>query len=144
MGRKAKRNPTEIMRRLIEDDPNASFDRIFKSWWREVKDDPDCFEAIGIHAGTNIWVSLTRQRRAPARPTAAQAAEREIKVASAVQKILSVLTLDFVMPNGMALRDCTGTQVAKFGGIFAKIGQKAGKRLVGEALTDAQIKAMSA
>jgi hypothetical protein len=48
-----------------------------------------------------------------------------------IQKV-HVLTLDFIMPNGKRLRDCTGTEVMHYGNCFCAIGRKAGKRLIGD------------
>ncbi len=143
MARHARKNPTEVMVSLIEADPTASFDRIFKQWWDIVKADDDYYEAIGFHAGTNIWASLTRKRPEP-KPSKttqnARATEKNEQVARVVQKVLSRLTLDFVMPNGKRLADCTGIEVSKFGGVFSVIGKKAGNRIVGDVFTtDEQI-----
>lgn len=145
MARRARKNPTEVMVNLIEADPTAAFDRIFKQWWEIVKADDDYHEAIGFHAGTNIWASLTRHRKAPSSPlTSQQKAAYQAEIEAKTEQVLSrVLTLNFIMPNGHKLADCTGIEVAKFGGIFTAIGKKAGKQLVGKVFTsDKQIQAI--
>lgn len=144
MARRGRKNPTEIMVNLIEADPTAAFDRIFKQWWEIVKADDDYHEAIGFHAGTNIWASLTRNKPPQRRPGMKEIAERQAQIEAVASKVANkVLTLNFVMPNGHKLGECTGTEVVKFGGVFTAIGKKAGKQLVGKVFTsDKQIQAI--
>ena len=77
-----------------------------------------------------------------------QQRQREVEeVKEKVQAVIrkqAMILLDFVMPNDKELRDCTGTEVAKFGGKFVEIGQKAGKRKVGAVLTDDDLRKLQA
>jgi hypothetical protein len=45
--------------------------------------------------------------------------------------------LDLIMPNGVAMRYCSGTQMACFGTAYQAIAAKVGSALVGEVLLEA-------
>jgi hypothetical protein len=150
MGRRSSKSPLELLQRLVDGDPNASRSRVLKNWLKEVRADDAYIEAVELYAFDNLWNSVTRKRDVVRRPTPSAEDKvalrkwREERIASIHEQVVEkVLTLSFVMPNGRSLADCSGTEVAKVGGIFAAIGKRAGKRLVREAFTDDQLRALA-
>jgi hypothetical protein len=58
-----------------------------------------------------------------------------VKVAAA--KVKETVLLDLIMPNGVAMRFCTGTQMAGYGKAYEAIAA-----MVGEVMVEAEIKAL--
>lgn len=148
MNRRARKNVVEIMLRLMEEDAHAPKEKIIDRWWKIVGDDEDCREAIRDYAGTNIWENITRkpkQHQAPSiQERAVKTEEAAVIAAKHVEKVLRLeLRLDFVMFDGRKFGDWTGTELARLGGRFHRIGKKCGTKLVREVLrTDKQIQAL--
>ena len=138
--RRASNNPREIFVRLKEKHyPAKTKEEIFELWfatilkmsgdYRKMRDvDDDLLRAVALHTFTNYWASEYRldNRTSPE--------ERDAMTQAAKAKILSLLTLDYIMPNGLALRDCTGKQCVEMGGQFVALGKKIGKHKVGDVI----------
>lgn len=146
MARYSKKNPLELMVQMIEADPTASPDRIIAKWIEAARDEGGYEDAVWTYAATNYFSNATRKKQTPL-PTVTreQLAVRMKTSVEAVTRQLAekLLSLEFIMPNGHRLADCTGTDVAKLGGIFIVIGKKAGKRLVSQAFTEDQLQALT-
>jgi hypothetical protein len=138
-----KRSLLQLLINLIEGDPTADKERMFHKWRAEIIDDPEDVDAALLHCFTNLWETLQKDRQAPQRrkPIVRSREERQAQVNALKERIVQkVLTLNFVMPNGKRLADCTGTEVSRYGIIFAAIARKAGKQLVGAVFkTDRQL-----
>jgi hypothetical protein len=74
-----------------------------------------------------------RRARVSGQETASQMA----RVAAA--KLKEQVLLDLIMPNGVAMRYCTGTQMGSFGRAYQAIAIQAGESLVGEVLLEAEV-----
>jgi hypothetical protein len=72
---------------------------------------------------------------------AAHAAEK-IEVKALAAKVKELVLLDLMMPNGVAMRFCSGTQMAGFGTAYEKIAERAGTAMVGEVMVEAEVKAL--
>jgi hypothetical protein len=80
------------------------------------------------------------QQPARARPQHPPAAD----IAAATQR-LTVVLLDLIMPNGKALRDCTGKECRQAGGWLVKVADRVGDRgVVGATLDEQEIAAIFA
>ena len=83
-------------------------------------------------------------KRAKARKQRVEQEQKQEQKATASAKILiGQRLLSFVMPNGKALRENTGDECKRVGGIFSAIGELVGSRLVGDVLKPADIAAMT-
>jgi hypothetical protein len=103
----------------------------------------------------NVGRELVRKALAPAtgRPRATlksaetarrqrvarQEVERQV-VKAAAAKVRGQVLLDLVMPNGVAMRYCSGKQMSSFGGAYQAIGEKVGDAMVGEILVEHQVR----
>jgi len=72
---------------------------------------------------------------------ARQEAEKQV-VKAAAAKVKEQVLLDLVMPNGIAMRYCSGTMMLSFGSAYRAIGERAGDAMVGEILVEAEVKAL--
>lgn len=58
-------------------------------------------------------------------------------------RIAKFIVLDLTMPNGKKLRDCTGHECTKLGGLFATIGKRVGAtKTVGDVLSEEDLAGM--
>jgi hypothetical protein len=64
------------------------------------------------------------------------------EVTKIAAKVKETLLLDLVMPNGLAMRFCSGTQMAGFGAAYAKIAERVGDAMVGEVMVESEVKAL--
>ena len=142
-------NPRDMLWRIMKELPTKK--EAFKQFMSEIKD-PDNEDYLDV--ALEYWFTLNYRslsnESVPAveKVVHKQQKQREVEeVKEEVQAVIrkqAMILLDFVMPNDKALRDCTGTEVAKFGGKFVEIGQKAGKRKVGAVLTDDDLRKLQA
>jgi hypothetical protein len=67
-------------------------------------------------------------------------AETKTKLDEHIEKRAKLILLDLLMPNGKALRDCTGTDCRKFGGWFSRIADRVGSKKVGDVLSEKEVR----
>jgi hypothetical protein len=84
-----------------------------------------------------------RQRRAASAPvrTRREAVNRR-EVTATVAKARETILLDLMMPNGVAMRFCSGTQMAGFGTAYEKIAERVGASMVGEVMVEAEVRTL--
>lgn len=134
-------NPTELLTRIWEKNPEDD-EGIYEKFLAHVTKVqsyiPGVVEYFVTNGLRNIRARDNDRPRPPRpRPTPAEITDRTARV-DQVATILRCALLDMVCPNGKAVRENTGTYVGNLGGHLAVIGRAAGKRVVGEALTDAE------
>ena len=79
--------------------------------------------------------------RRPSRAARRAAEHKEVQEIAA--KVRELALLDLVMPNGVAMRLCTGAQMADFGSMYQTIATKVGPaNLVGEILCENDVVAL--
>jgi hypothetical protein len=134
IAKRTQANPREIIVRLVEENPAASKDVLFLKFREELRDDEDQQRAVEWYFFVNMHSYLATSRNAH-RGMPLRSTKHRNRVSAIKQQVLS-LSLDFVMPNGKALRDCTGTYCERTGGMVAKIGKHVGRRKVGAVIVD--------
>ena len=148
-GRRAStKNPLEVLCRLRDGDPIASLDYQFAKWTKAVERDSECHKAVMLYAFRNYWSALDKdaaKSRGTAQERAEAAAGREANLSAGVEKIKeqikTIVLLELILPNGKALRDCTGKECAEAGGLFAKIASKVKPtEIVGVVLSEAEVR----
>jgi hypothetical protein len=93
--------------------------------------------------GASIAAAERLRRAAPTpRQRASRKAAEQAQVRAAVTKVKEAVLLDLVMPNGIAMRYCSGTQMAGFGAAYEKIAAKVGDAMVGEVMVESEVKAL--
>lgn len=153
------RSPMQLLVTLIESDPTADRDRLFRKWVHQMIEEDGTpnyvFEADGYiwsvlrYTFTNLLSSLDREKPKRNHPQPKSIDEKikekeetQAAVESLKQKIENVVFLNFVLSNGKRLKECTGTECIREGGWFMAIGKQVGKRLVGDVLSEEQVKAL--
>ena len=116
----AQANPRELVAKLIEDNPTASIDVLFRKFRKMITDREDYQLAIDPYFFINAHTYLTTTRNVKRDPPGARAAEIAALKSTIVRRVLS---LDFVMPNGKQLAECTFDEVRKLGREFAKLAK---------------------
>jgi hypothetical protein len=95
--------------------------------------------AISAHARKGLDERL--QLRSPLH----RARDIEAQLAAAAAVAAKVVLLNLQMPNGKAMRCCTGEEMGRFGASYQKIANRVGKaNLVGAVLTEPEVRALIA
>lgn len=91
----------------------------------------------------NSFKESAEAKEAKIKAKAQKAEASEAKIKEHIIKEAQIILLDLTMPNGKALRDCTGADCSKFGGWFSAIAEKVGsKQRVGNVLSEQQVRAL--
>lgn len=126
-------NPRSLLLELVRDLPHADAETLARHLRDRVLDDDRYLLPIVRYFVRNNMRSL--QDRRPRGQSRALVEQAKTKI--------SARLLDMVMPNGKALRDCTGADVRRFGAGFSSIAKKVKPRqLVGQALTETDLRQM--
>lgn len=137
-----KHNPRDLIIRLVEDHPTETRDDLFLKFRALIDGDSDYQRAVDWYFFVNMHDYLTSNRN---RNKPASAGQREAmtlkKVNDIKRRIVDVVLLDLILPNGKALRDATFGDCAKAGGWFQLLSRK-GKpsEVVGKRLSEADLK----
>lgn len=127
-------------RNAMLSDPDGSRKDAFAHFLQSMQSDPAYLKELAQeyfdrnaaqwkieHIGKNVSLVGTAAVQKRAEVSAAKRAENAKIVQERLAEIKAtaraVLTLDFVMPNGKRLRDCTGAETERFGGIFSEIAR---------------------
>jgi hypothetical protein len=113
---------------LMENDPTASKEVMFRKWRTAIINDPEDVDVALLYTFTNLWETAERDRKQMTKPQTtrdpAQIEAKKAQVAEVREQIVrKVFSLDFVMPNGQQLGDCTFGYLEKVGGVFVKISK---------------------
>lgn len=142
-----KDNPRSLLKRMMEESPRASKEKILREFSDYVRSEAgvDYLDTIIEYWFSNNWHSLAEKPES----LLARIAERKTKTESLKETIkkraVQMVLLDLTMPNGKALRYCTGRDCAKAGGWFTRIAKKIGAAgVVGKVLSEADVKSLFA
>lgn len=121
-------NPRDLLRRVVEENPKASNDELFKRFNKLVDGAADdILETIKRYYFDNNVRSLLAPDSLPARDLAAREVLRATVADTVKDKIeekAKILLLEAIMPNGKPLRECTGRECRSMGGWLSEIGSK--------------------
>ena len=142
LAKQATDNPREMLIHLIEKNKDATKDDLFKIFRKHLDDEPGYQRAVDWYFFINMYeYAMTNRNRNKDPVERAEARERQSKMVESIKA--QIIMLDLTMPNGKAMRECTGGEMAKFGNRFQKIAERVGKtKLVGEVLAEDQVKAI--
>lgn len=116
-------NPRDLLRRIIEEDPSASKVELLKACRDEIIKDEDMVDAVIEYWFSNNYHSLIGQKSTTcdAQQKRRQSiSEVATNIKERIEERAQMLLLDMILPNGKALRDCTGRECANLGN---RIGQ---------------------
>lgn len=141
--------PKEAMKRIMEENPRAKANSLFKIFADEAISDPDLNMACLLQIAANLHHSIDRlimepaERRKIERRKAYEKYYLKKQVDKLVSKVRGAFILDTIMPNKKTARDCTGRYLVKHGGTLAKIGAMVKpSQIVGKYISDKRAQAV--
>lgn len=139
-------NPRELLLRIIEGaDDVSNKDALFMEFCEAIQDDPDYQRAVDWYFFVNFYdyeVTSRNKKPSPEERRRRQAAQ-ETEVENIKRQITKVVLMNWAMPNGKMLRDCTFAECADAGGWLAKVA-KQGKpnQIVGKILSEHDLRGL--
>lgn len=144
-------NPRAMLIRVMRANPPPRGNK--ELWYAkglaEVHDDLSYLPPIYQYWFTNTLVSIedaegetsqTRQRSAAAKQEATERTREQVARTSS-NLVDQIVLLNLIQPNGKRLRDCTGVECGKFGGLFKKL-ERCGERRVGDVHSEEEVRQM--
>lgn len=135
-------NPTEVIVRLIEENPGASRDVLEKLFIAEIEDDRDYRTPVLKYFFINAWSGLhpLARRKVSKREIEQRITEERQAVEKKFQELKrAVILSELIMPNNKKVADCTGIEMMKFGKWHAAVGKIVKRRVVGKVLNEEQL-----
>lgn len=134
-------NPRDLVIEVLRANPGDEVKSQFEQFRTLLEDSGDAYQrAVDWYFFVNMRDYLVSNRSR--RPDPVEIASVKIKQREVIEQIKAqIVMLDLTMPNGKAMRDCTGADMAKFGNRYAKIAARVGKSgVVGEVLNEEQVR----
>lgn len=127
-----------LLLKLITRHPDATRDELEAMYLVKAREVPALVDEALCRSFDNDLARVQQPARVRSqRPSAAD-------IAATTQR-LTVVMLDLIMPNGKALRDCTGKECRQAGGWLTKVADRVGDHgVVGAALDEQEIAAIFA
>jgi hypothetical protein len=140
------RDVLQVIQNLRRQNPRVGESRLAQLLADQLYDDRDLLVDAAGHLVRKALVtakpkSIAKVTAARRQRVARQEAEKQT-VRQVAEKIRAVVLLDLTMPNGVAMRYCTGTQLAAFGSAYEKIAERAGAAMVGEVMVEAEVRTL--
>lgn len=139
----SEHNPRDLVVELVKKNPEADRKALFDTFRETLEEAGDDYKrAVEWYFFVNMYDYLVTSRRSV--PDPMERAQAKARQAEAVERVKAqIVLLDLTMPNGKAMRDCTGGEMARFGNRFDRIAAKVGKtKLVGAVLNEEQVQAI--
>jgi hypothetical protein len=140
----------EVIHELRRLNPRMGQERLVEALAERVEEDRRLLlDACAVLVRQTIsTIETTRRRRHQDGRTPEERTQRRAaavaEVTKLAEKVREVAMLDMLMPNGTAMRFCTGTQMAVFGSAYEKIAERVGAAMVGEVMVEAEVKLLLA
>lgn len=141
-------NPRELLKRLAEDNPSWSKERLFQAFVDQVMGNKGYLDTIVEYWFANNFHSLLeRPSNANERARSSRVEGIKANLAEHITRHAEMLLLEMQMPNGKPLRDCTGAECLKLssavGGWLLRVSKRIGSdQTVGSALTENEVREM--
>jgi len=138
-----KTNMRVIVERLQLEHPGAGENGLVDLLVERLQHDRVLLEAAAryvIKTAVPARLDARLQLRTPSPEHKAREKAAMRTAASAVAA--QVVMLNLLMPNGRRMAMCTGAEMSKFGKAYERIAERAGDNLVGDALTEAEVRAL--
>lgn len=137
---KEENNPRDLVAAVVKKQPQGTRKELFEEFLALLQDAPEAYQrAVDFYFFVNMHDYMTSNR---SRPDSLRKADAIAQLAERVEAIKAqIVMLDLTMPNGKAMKDCTGAEMAKFGNRFQKIAERVGKaKTVGSVFSEEQVK----
>lgn len=131
---------------LIRSNPRKGQDSLFREFIALIDSNDEYRESVYRYFFTNAFDSIQKELRAEKSPSTLAASmatrlERQEAIAEGVKRTVNQLVLLMLtMPNGKAMRYCTGKEMGTFGAGYAKIAKRVGTKVVGQVLNEEEVR----
>ena len=140
-----KSNPRELLARIIDENRGASEQSWRDAFWDEVDGNRSLLQVIVQYYLDHNIRSIVSP---PVKPPARSKWDRETATKNVKQKLVKrlheeaqLMFLDLIMPNGKALKECTGQDCRQFGGWATKLAKLVpANKQVGQVLKEGQVR----
>lgn len=136
----------EVVHDLHRRYPRMGEDRLAQMLAERIEEDRHLLldaSRLLVHQIFVVTETRKHQRKAASAPVrAARRVADQAEAKAIATKARQTILLDLIMPNGKAMRFCSGTQMAGFGAAYAKIAERVGEAMVGEVMVEAEVKAL--
>lgn len=142
-------SPRDLLKKLMDKSPGASKEKLFKTFYSYITSakGEQYLQGVAEYWFANNFNSLVREEERPKRAYVRAQRKEELEVRTEEfkkiikEKATKLVLLDLIQPNGKPLRDCKGSDCAKFGGWLSRIAKAiAPNEIVGEALSEEQVR----
>lgn len=150
-------NPRETLKRVIDENPEASESELLELHWHFLARDIDfndtekeeLFRTIHEYWFSNNYRSIKKGRKSPTKEAKEENNKQILENVTVLRKELTqkidekvhIKFLEILTPNGKVLRDCTKEDCADASGWFTRIAARLRpKQIVGDVLTENQLR----
>lgn len=133
-------NPRDLVIDVVKNNPQASRSDQFEQFRALLQESGGDYQrAVDWYFFVNMQSYLTGARDRSDPVTRAAATKQRENLVESIKA--QIVLLELPMPNGKAMRDCTGGEMAKFGNRYQRIAEKVGKtKTVGAVLNEDQVR----
>lgn len=145
-------NPRDLLVQIGNDNKGLSKEQVFEKFRSELIKSKEMMRAVQWYFFINMYEYSFGTKNQEGRPRAAenrrasdlQRVEAKILQDTIIEDVKRQLVLlDLMMPNEKLMRDCTGSEMAKFGNRYQQIAAKVGKtKIVGDVLSEDHVREM--
>lgn len=130
---------------FVRDNPNLDKDALFEEFRRTILATEDHQRDVDMYFFANAFADARKSQPQSYVQSAANLVARRESISAAAAQVVNQISLLFLtMPNGKAMRYCTGREMENFGKGYAKIAKRAGAKTVGEVLNEGEVKQLMA
>jgi hypothetical protein len=125
--------------KIKQENPDASAEKRARLLAELCMEDETILYAVVLRVTVLEDYNSTLHNRSPQARAQARTEQQKMQD-EAKKRIVAVILMDLVMPNGKRLMSCTGAECIKFGGWLTKVGEQVGpRRLVGDVLDEMEL-----
>jgi hypothetical protein len=145
-----KSSPRDVLRRIISEEPDASKSQLLTMCRDEILKDEDMVESVIEYWFSNNYHSLIGPTARPTSFSSRQLRESRIETAKTaiverIEERAQMILLDMIMPNGKALKECSGKECASLGKRISPWLARISKavppsKLVGDVLSEERVR----
>lgn len=128
-----------IVERLLRENAHSDRSDLFDAFFAETEKDAEARKEMALYFFTNMSRYADKAETTHAKNVALVAKSSSNKQ---VDRIVKLALLSIIMPNGKAMRKCTGNEMAAFGSGYGRIAKQVGSKIVGDVLNEKQVAAL--
>ncbi len=140
--RRTPKTARQVVISLIEENPQLPREQLFVKFQKIIDSDFSLSlrESVDWYFFTNMYTYAETNH---SRSSGAERAARQERIVEKVASVKAQIELLFLpMPNGKAMRHCTGREMEGFGKAYVRIAKRVGSKTVGEVLNEDEVRGL--